>query len=1257
MRFKFPGIVVLLTLFFLALPAIAFAWPTDSQWLPLVQGGSPIQDAENDANGGVNVVPNDGSSPAAYISNDGTYLYYRLRLDADPTGGGTGVFSQFGWGFEIDTDQNADDYEWLIMCDGISSPEVISLRENTDKTGVGDPSDKAEYVAAEYPLVGNYQLALIQPGDLDYTFTNGDDDYYLDFRLPYDIFKAMTGITDNTLVRYFAGSSRSTNNLTDNGADLVGGSTLYEMGSDYITPFGTIPPSMTFYDGTVRFVDDLDGFNDVAVATAGDTIYIRVDDQDQTTDVNPAQIIAVVLTTANGDTETVILSATGVTGKFTGSISSVVTTNIKAQDIGNGILDVFASDTVTVTYIDAIGADGSQSVDRTDTLIISATGTDLSLTKSVDVPIPAENDTIVYTLTLTNHGPNAAAGITVADTLPGGVTYVSDDGGGTYISGTGVWSIANLAVGNSTTLNISATVDVGAGVLPQPIVNTATITGVTPADLYGGNDSATAPINVGGTDFRITKNVSDQAPTTGDNIIYTVRIFNIGSSNGTSVVVTDLLPAGLTYVSDNSSQGTYTSGTGIWVVGTLNTASGALLEITATVTAAAGSTVTNTASFTSADQPDTNPANDSEGVDIEVGFIDLAISKSVDKPAPIVGATIIYTLTVTNNGPNDASGVAVTDNLPTGVTYVSDDGGGAYSGGTWTIGNLNNGSTATLNITATVDAGTAGQIITNNAAISAVIEPDSDGSNDSASAAISVEGADLSIVKTVDNPTPGEGDTIIYTLTLTNNGPNNATNIVIKDILPGDRDAGIDGVTYVSHVASQGTYDITGGGYTYDWTVGNVAFGASATLTITVTVENNTAGSTVTNVAFITAANQVDYNNLNDVGSVNIAVNGTDLGITKTVDNPAPNIGDQVVYTLIVTNYGPIDATSVVVTDQLPPELNYLSDDGGGSYDSGTGLWTVGTITYNAADPTTTARTLNITALVQNDDQHLLITNTASITAMDQGDPVPGNNTASAGINVNGTDLAVSKVVDDAAPGETTTITYTVTVTNSGANDATNVEVEDILPAGITYVSDTPSQGSYSAGLWLIGTITAGGSATLAIDATVNPFTAGSTITNTATITALDQIDAVPANDSGSVDIVPVSLPVLTIIKSADKVTVNPGEVITYTLTVLNSGSSIATNVVLDDHLSPFTQWGLLFGSDPPFNWLPNTSALENPLDIGANLEYSDDDGATWSAIATDGGGGAPAGYDATITNWRYSFTNDMAVGGSFTLSYTVRVP
>jgi uncharacterized repeat protein (TIGR01451 family) len=121
---------------------------------------------------------------------------------------------------------------------------------------------------------------------------------------------------------------------------------------------------------------------------------------------------------------------------------------------------------------------------------------------------------------------------------------------------------------------------------------------------------------------------------------------------------------------------------------------------------------------------------------------DLSVTKTVDNATPFDGDTIVFTLTVTNNGPDAASGVSVADALPAGVTYVSDDGAGAYASGVWTIGGLAANSSATLNITATVDANTDGDAIVNTAVVSGA-ETDPDSANNMASATVFVRINDL----------------------------------------------------------------------------------------------------------------------------------------------------------------------------------------------------------------------------------------------------------------------------------------------------------------------------------------------------------------------------------------------------------------------------------------------------------------------------------------------------------------------------------
>jgi len=114
-----------------------------------------------------------------------------------------------------------------------------------------------------------------------------------------------------------------------------------------------------------------------------------------------------------------------------------------------------------------------------------------------------------------------------------------------------------------------------------------------------------------------------------------------------------------------------------------------------------------------------------------VSTIDLGVGITVDNLTPTTGSTVTYTITTSNAGPSNATGVLVNIPLPAGVTYVSDTGSGAYvtATNTWTIGTINAGVAGpTLMITVTVDA-TSGQPVTANIIISGN-ESDTDPSND-----------------------------------------------------------------------------------------------------------------------------------------------------------------------------------------------------------------------------------------------------------------------------------------------------------------------------------------------------------------------------------------------------------------------------------------------------------------------------------------------------------------------------------------------
>jgi uncharacterized repeat protein (TIGR01451 family) len=633
-------------------------------------------------------------------------------------------------------------------------------------------------------------------------------------------------------------------------------------------------------------------------------------------------------------------------------------------------------------------------------------------------------------------------------------------------------------------------------------------------------------------DLSLTKIVSNANPTVGQNVTYTLTLTNGGPAAANNIVVTDVLPAGMTFVSSTpSGTSTYNSGTGAWTIASLNNGATATLAIIATVTTQG--THTNTGEVTDVDEfdPDSTPNNqnaaedDQASVPLTASQIDLSLTKIVSNATPNVGQTITFTITAANAGPSNATGVVVTDVLPAGLTFVSatPSGSTTYNSGTgvWTIGNLNSVATAQLQIVATV--ATSG-VKTNTAEVTAANEGDIDSTpnnqnaqeDDQASVSVTPQVADLSVTKTVDIATPNKNQNVTFTITVSNAGPNSATSVAVTDQLPA-------GLTFVSSTPSGATTYSSGTGV---WTVGTLASGASATLQVVATP--TTVGAKI-NTAQVTAVDQFDpdstpNNNAageDDQASVTVTPNVADLSLTKLVNNAAPNANQTVVFTLTLTNNGPQSATNVAVADQLPAGLTFVSSTPSGSttYNSGTGVWTVGSLASGAN------ATLQITATVATPG---VKTNTAQVSASDQLDPdsTPNNSVtteddqASAVVTPNATDLSVTKTVNNAAPAFGANVTYTVTVTNNGPMAASGVQLTDQLPAGMTFVSSTPSGSTtYSnvTGIWNVGGLASGASATLTIVATAG--TAG-TFNNTAQVSAMTEFDtdSTPGNSVATED-------------------------------------------------------------------------------------------------------------------------------------------
>ena len=304
-------------------------------------------------------------------------------------------------------------------------------------------------------------------------------------------------------------------------------------------------------------------------------------------------------------------------------------------------------------------------------------------------------------------------------------------------------------------------------------------------------------------------------------------------------------------------------------------------------------------------------------------------------------------------------------------------------------------------------------------------------------------------------------DMVTWTINITNKGPNNATGVVVHDLLP-------SGLVYVKD-DSNNTYDPISG----LWTVGNLAKGDFRSIKIICLI--NATGKFV-NKAYITS-NEYDWNLSNNNDSSSIFVNpASDLAIVKLVNNSNPNYESKILWTIAISNKGPDDATGVIVRDILPEGIVFLSDDSNNKYDFKSGLWTVGSLakghTYY----------LNIVCLVNSTGDFI---NLVSISG-NEFDKNLSNNKDNKTIHVNDSaDLAIKKTVSKIEYNINEAINYVIKVTNKGPNIAKNIKVKEIFESSLSLINFSSSKGKYNnnSNLWTIDSLDNGESAVLSLNA------------------------------------------------------------------------------------------------------------------------------------------------------------------------------
>ncbi len=900
----------------------------------------------------------------------------------------------------------------------------------------------------------------------------------------------------------------------------------------------TIKVNATDYSHSTNCSVDLTNTVDITVTGAYNTQIVTADDnilcQSNSTNIN--------VTTINDGYSYQVkqrpdISNIGLPFTGDGAVHSATTGNLTADetfyvevDDGNGCI---------IKVLDE------------DTVVVNQCLRDIYSEKTVDDNTPDEGDTITYTITVTNNEvSDDVTSLVITDSLPAGLTFVSaTPSAGTWTAPN--WNIGTLAAISTENIQIQATVNTGTGgsVIQNIISNTQYETDNNLTDI----DTLDITVN-NNADIVLTKTVDDAAPDEGQTINFTITATNNGPAQAKNLVVTDVLPAGLTFVSATPASSWAADD---WTIGTLNKGETDTLTITVTVDAGTGGdTIKNIVSKTQ-DQTDTTNTDVDEADIIVNNEADIVLTKTVNDAAPDEGQNITYTLTVKNNGPAQVKNLKVTDVLPAGLTFVSATPAGSWAADDWTIGTLNKGASETLTITATVDAGTGGDTITNTI-YNTQDQTDLNITTDDLNEVIIVNNdADIVLTKTVDDNTPDEGQIITYTVTVSNNGPAQAKNLIINDELPA-------GLTFISATTTKGTWTAP------NWSIDTLNNSENAFLIIVASVDAGTGGTTITNT-ISNIQEQTDLNSTFDDNDEAITVNNiADIVLTKTADNITPNEGDTVTFTVTVTNNGPAQAKNLAVTDTLPAGLTFVNAvPTTGNWASPN--WTIGTLNRGATE------NIDIKATVDAGTGGSTITNTISNT-QDQTDSNTSTDDDIEVITINNdADIVLTKVVDNASPDEGQTITYTITVTNNGPAQATNLVITDVLPTDLTFVSATPSTGTWSAGDWTIGTLDNGATATMIITETVNIGTGGMTLTNSI-LNNQDQADNNNTTDIQSVDMIVNNDADIVLTKIVDNNTPNAGDNITFTITVTNNGPAQAQNLLVTDVLPS----GLTFVSAVP---------------------------------------------------------------------------
>ncbi|MFC1925042.1 hypothetical protein ACFLXA_06745, partial [Chloroflexota bacterium] len=668
-----------------------------------------------------------------------------------------------------------------------------------------------------------------------------------------------------------------------------------------------------------------------------------------------------------------------------------------------------------------------------------AAAVDLAIAKSGPGQVIA-GELFSYDITVMNYGPATASNVVVTDLLPGTVTYVTSGIPDTGIPGIPQFELGDMAAGEirSFTMVVKVNPDLVAG--PTAITNYIGVIADQPDYNYANNEDSATTIVLEEADLKITKDIKpDGTVQAGEEAVCTIFIDNLGPSTARNVELIDEFLSNGTFLRGDI---TVTS-TPLWstMITTVNPqelggqvtilwdylAAGERITVKIPFTAAETQTINNHATVSSDNDP--NLGNNQDHDSVAVGdTADLEIIKTAASDVT-AGNSLTYTLEVFNRGPSTATDVVVEDWLPAGVV-INSISAPAWVGITYgvpgdpsqpTTFNLGNMAPVpdpinpvVLTINVTVDPQTAdGTLLQNNADVSSD-EYDPMTHNNVASTVTTVDTeADLSITKWANL---GGGDItagaeFTYTVTVTNNGPSTARDVLMFD--------------YLSPYVTLVDVSIPGGGTWDEFAINNLRCGLndidpgdSVVVFITVMVDPSVpAGATIHNSATVMSSTEDLTPGNNEATDDTQVITEVDMAIEKYGDPDPVIAGEKLIYHITVTNNGPSDASNVRVWDTLPLWVSFDTATVPSAPDGpGTRIYYLGPIAAGESKTFRIEVEVNSNAVVGFVDGERTILNTAHVEA-EQPESNWDDNTIVTPTIVN--DEADLKIIKDIKPDGT----------------------------------------------------------------------------------------------------------------------------------------------------------------------------------------------------------------------------------------------